>query len=65
MAHITHARAFANNEVAFLAWQLDVSYLPGCLGFHILRQTCRPTARSIQDDRWPPMWRPRDNATVV
>jgi phosphatidylserine/phosphatidylglycerophosphate/cardiolipin synthase-like enzyme len=39
MAEITRALAFANNEVAFLAWGLDVEFLPGCLGFHIVRQT--------------------------
>jgi phosphatidylserine/phosphatidylglycerophosphate/cardiolipin synthase-like enzyme len=39
MAAITRARAFANNEVALLAWGLDVGFLPGCLGFHIVRQT--------------------------
>jgi phosphatidylserine/phosphatidylglycerophosphate/cardiolipin synthase-like enzyme len=37
-ATITHAFAFANNEIAFLAWQLDVDPLPECLGFHIVRE---------------------------
>ena len=38
MAKITKAVAIANNEVAFLAWTLDVIPLPGCLGFHIVRE---------------------------
>ena len=38
MAAIIKARAFANNEVAYLAWTIEGSSIPGCLGFHILRQ---------------------------
>ncbi|MEP7157707.1 MAG: phospholipase D-like domain-containing protein [Betaproteobacteria bacterium] len=38
MAKIKRAFAFANNEVAFLAWELDTNPLPGCLGFHIVRE---------------------------
>lgn len=38
MAAITNVRAFANNEIAFLAWSIDGGSIPGCLGFHILRQ---------------------------
>src|SRR5262245_141382 len=38
MATIKSAVAFANNEVAFLAWELDVWTLEGCLGFHIVRE---------------------------
>jgi phosphatidylserine/phosphatidylglycerophosphate/cardiolipin synthase-like enzyme len=38
MAEIAQAFAFANNEVAFLAWGLDVRTLPGCLGFHVVRE---------------------------
>ena len=38
MAKIIQVNAFANNEVAFVAWQLDVQHLPGCLGFHIVRE---------------------------
>ncbi|WP_165447560.1 hypothetical protein [Rhizobium ruizarguesonis] len=37
MAQITKAIAIANNEVAYLAWAIDVSAIPGCLGFHIVR----------------------------
>ena len=36
MARIVNARAFANNEVAYLAWSLDEA-MPGCLGFDITR----------------------------
>lgn len=38
MAEITKAIAFANNEVAFLAWRLDPQPVPGCLGFSIVRE---------------------------
>lgn len=38
MAGITKAVAFANNEIAFLAWRLDVDTIPGCLGFSIVRE---------------------------
>ena len=36
MARITNARAFANNEVAYLAWSSDEA-IAGCLGFDITR----------------------------
>jgi PLD-like domain len=36
MSHIINARAFANNEVAYLAWSIDKP-IPGCLGFDITR----------------------------
>jgi phosphatidylserine/phosphatidylglycerophosphate/cardiolipin synthase-like enzyme len=38
MPRITSAVAIANNEVAFLAWELDATSIPGCLGFHIVRE---------------------------
>ena len=38
MATIVKARAYANNEVAFLAWKTDPPELPGCLGFDIVRE---------------------------
>jgi phosphatidylserine/phosphatidylglycerophosphate/cardiolipin synthase-like enzyme len=38
MANIVHAVAFANNEVAFLAWEIDQDTIPGCLGFSIVRE---------------------------
>ena len=36
MARITNARAFANNEVALIAWSIDEA-ISGCLGFDITR----------------------------
>jgi phosphatidylserine/phosphatidylglycerophosphate/cardiolipin synthase-like enzyme len=36
MAEITEARAWCNNEVAYLAWQTDAR-IPDCLGFMITR----------------------------
>jgi phosphatidylserine/phosphatidylglycerophosphate/cardiolipin synthase-like enzyme len=38
MPSITGARAIANNEVAYLAWAIDTETIPGCLGFHIVRE---------------------------
>jgi phosphatidylserine/phosphatidylglycerophosphate/cardiolipin synthase-like enzyme len=38
MAKIVCAVAFANNEVAFMAWEIDSDSIPGCLGFHIVRE---------------------------
>jgi phosphatidylserine/phosphatidylglycerophosphate/cardiolipin synthase-like enzyme len=36
MARITTAKAWANNEVAYIAWDTD-GKLPGCLGFEVTR----------------------------
>ena len=36
MAKITSARAWANNEVAYIAWECD-SKIAGCLGFEVTR----------------------------
>jgi phosphatidylserine/phosphatidylglycerophosphate/cardiolipin synthase-like enzyme len=38
MASITRATAYANNEVAYLAWVIDQDAIPDCLGFHIVRE---------------------------
>ncbi|MGR9202183.1 phospholipase D-like domain-containing protein [Rhizobium leguminosarum] len=38
MADISKAVAIANNEVAYLAWDIDTTAVPGCLGFHIVRE---------------------------
>jgi phosphatidylserine/phosphatidylglycerophosphate/cardiolipin synthase-like enzyme len=38
MAEITRAYAFSNNEVAFLAWEINARSIEGCLGFHIVRE---------------------------
>ncbi|MDR6496311.1 phosphatidylserine/phosphatidylglycerophosphate/cardiolipin synthase-like enzyme [Paraburkholderia terricola] len=36
MGKIVTARCYANNEVAFIAWDID-EMIPGCLGFDIVR----------------------------
>ncbi len=36
MAGLKQARAYANNEVAYIAWELD-GPIPGCLGFEVTR----------------------------
>jgi phosphatidylserine/phosphatidylglycerophosphate/cardiolipin synthase-like enzyme len=36
MAKIVSARAWANNEVAYIAWDVDAK-IPGCLGFEVTR----------------------------
>jgi phosphatidylserine/phosphatidylglycerophosphate/cardiolipin synthase-like enzyme len=36
MGKISSAHAYANNEVAFIAWNVD-GMIPGCLGFDIVR----------------------------
>jgi phosphatidylserine/phosphatidylglycerophosphate/cardiolipin synthase-like enzyme len=38
MAAIAKAYAFSNDQVGYLAWRLDVGVLPGCLGFHVVRE---------------------------
>ena len=37
MAQIVAARAFANDEVAFIAWSVD-EVIPQCLGFELTRR---------------------------
>ncbi|SCX31804.1 phospholipase D-like domain-containing protein [Agrobacterium rosae] len=36
MSKITSAHAYVNNEVAFIAWDIDKK-IPGCLGFEVVR----------------------------
>ena len=36
MAAITKAVALCNNEVAYIAWDVD-GMIPGCLGFDVVR----------------------------
>lgn len=36
MAKVTNAHAYANNEVAYVAWDID-GKIPGCLGFEVVR----------------------------
>ena len=38
MTKITRATAFSNNEVAYIAWEIDDPTIPGCLGFNIVRE---------------------------
>ena len=38
MTKITRAAAFSNNEVAYIAWEIDDPTIPGCLGFNIVRE---------------------------
>src|SRR5262245_26735827 len=38
MTKITRAVAFSNNEVAYIAWEIDGPTIPGCLGFNIVRE---------------------------
>lgn len=38
MEAIARATAFSNNEVAYLAWSVEGDSIPGCLGFHIVRE---------------------------
>jgi phosphatidylserine/phosphatidylglycerophosphate/cardiolipin synthase-like enzyme len=41
MAKITDAKAYANNEVAYVAWDVD-EMIPGCLGFEVTRVNLNP-----------------------
>lgn len=38
MPAIIKAVAIANNEIAWLGWEIDGAAIPGCLGFHIVRE---------------------------
>src|SRR5215468_1962476 len=38
MTKITRATAFSNNEVAYIAWEIDGPTIPSCLGFNIVRE---------------------------
>lgn len=49
MPEIARASAFANNEIAFLAWALDADPLPGCLGFHIVREHLDGNDRVVEE----------------
>ena len=68
MADTSSARAFCNNEVAFLAWRLPAP-IPGCLGFSIDRViTAGPDAGSRRtlpawvgfEGQSNPGWQPQD-----
>lgn len=38
MTKIVRASAFSNNEVAYIAWDIDGESIPDCLGFNIVRE---------------------------
>jgi hypothetical protein len=38
LVEIVKVSAIINNEVAFVAWRTDPDPIPGCLGFHIVRE---------------------------
>lgn len=38
MVQIVSASAFANNEVAFIAWTCNINPIPDCLGFEVVRE---------------------------
>ncbi len=72
MAKIVRATAFANNEVAFIAWEIDQPSIPGCLGFHIVREYLdaegnttseRPLASYVAfEGQANPDWRPQNTS---
>ncbi len=48
MATIISAKAYANNEVAHLAWTVDPDPIPGCLGFSIMREYLDDTGAVVE-----------------
>jgi hypothetical protein len=73
VAQIVKARAYANNEVAFVAWETDQVSIPGCLGFDIVRELLNaPGGHVIEAKSLPayvafkdqanPDWRPQTTA---
>ena len=48
MATVKNAFAFCNNEVAFLAWDLDTRTLAESLGFNIVRETLDDDDRVVE-----------------
>jgi phosphatidylserine/phosphatidylglycerophosphate/cardiolipin synthase-like enzyme len=69
MAKITAAHAYANNEVAYVAWDTD-GKIPGCLGFDVTRLHLNPDgsiAERVPCAAWVafkgqrnPRWLPQD-----
>src|SRR5436190_18487222 len=70
MAKIGSARAFANNEVAFISWNLR-EMIPGCLGFDVVRIMVEPSVDGPEEpkglatwvpfeDQRNPTWTPQD-----
>src|SRR5438105_31095 len=54
VAQITEARAWCNNEVAYLAWRTDAK-ISDCLGFMITRVHLNPDG-SVKERRILPAW---------
>jgi phosphatidylserine/phosphatidylglycerophosphate/cardiolipin synthase-like enzyme len=48
MTEIIRATAFSNNEVAYIAWEIDGPSIPGCLGFNIVREFLNPADEVIE-----------------
>src|SRR5438477_2274221 len=71
MAKITAAHAYANNEVAYVAWDTD-GQIPGCLGFEVTRIHLNPDgsiAERVPCAAWVafkgqknPRWLPQDTS---
>src|SRR3981081_4646878 len=67
MAKVVAARAFANNEVVYIAWALDAP-IPGCRGFDVRRiDVASGQVRSLPAwvplaGQWNPGWNPRTTA---
>ncbi len=64
MGKITRAHACANNEVAFIAWDVD-AMIPGCLGFDIVRIMVDEPPKGLAtwvpfDGQRNPTWTPQD-----
>jgi hypothetical protein len=51
MADVNEALAYANNEVAFIAWTLD-GPIPGCVGFDIVRVYVETGVWPVQKTWW-------------
>lgn len=52
MAKIISANAYANNEVAYVAWDID-EMIPGCLGFEVTRVYLNPDGTDAMQDGNP------------
>lgn len=50
MVTISRAVAFANNEIAIIAWEIDAPSIPACLGFHVVREYLGP-GDAVVDER--------------
>jgi len=54
MAQLTRARAWCNNEVAYIAWKADAP-IAGCLGFMITREFLDANGK-VTEERILPTW---------